>query len=53
MAEKSRYASSSAKSGTVSTGDYVTQLGGIPGKKNVEAIEKANLPKKSPTGIGR
>jgi len=53
MAEKSRYASSSVKSGTTSTGDYVTLHGGVPAKKNVDAIDKANTPKKSPTGIGR
>lgn len=53
MAEKSKYSTSSVKSGTVNTGSYVNALGGIPGKKNVDAIDKANTPKKSPTGIGR
>ena len=41
------------KSGVVSVTDYVSMHGGLPTKKSVDAIEKENQPKKSPTAIGK
>ena len=41
------------KSGVDSVKEYVSMLGGVPGKKSVEAIEKENTPKRNPVAIGK
>lgn len=41
------------KSGTDFKGEYLTMNGGLPPKKSVEAIDKANTPKKAPNSTGK
>lgn len=43
-------ASSDNKSG-VSNKEYLTQLGGLPERKNVEQIDKVNMPKNAPGSV--
>lgn len=38
-------------SGTKSQGKFLTQLGGLPTKKDQDAIFKANTPKKAPGSV--
>lgn len=40
------------KSGTKSTGDYVAVNGGMPPKKDLDAINRENEPKSAPEAVG-
>ncbi len=47
----SKKATSDIKSGAVSVKEYVVIQGGMPETKKIEAINKANEPKKAPGSV--